>query len=151
MKCVLQRKPSSADWMVGSLFIEGHFFCFTLEDELRETKLQAETAIPSGLYEVVLEDSPKFGAATITLKDVKGFSHIRVHGGNDDDQTEGCILVGDQIDADLGKISGAQARGVLQLLKERLMVAFDAGDRVWLEVRNAPGATYVDSGKAAVA
>ena len=135
--------------MIGSWFVEGQWQCNTLEDELREKKIAGETAIPAGFYELVLENSPKFGPETITFLDVRGFSQIRVHGGNDDDDTEGCVLVGDQVDEDLGKISGAKARGVLDALKLKLMEAFDRGERIWIEVRNAPGAQYVDSGNPA--
>jgi len=134
--------------MFGDWFIEGKWQCHTLEDELRENKVQAETAIPAGLYELVLEDSPRFGPDTITFKDVRSFSHIRVHGGNDDDDTEGCILVGDQIDEKLGKISGAKVRGVLDALKAEIIRATDTdGERVWIEVKNAPGDKFVDTGR----
>jgi len=146
MKCVLQRKVSAADWMFGDWFIEGEWQCHTLEDELRELKVDKETAIGAGLYELVLEDSPKFGPDTITFVGVNNFKYIRVHGGTSDDDTEGCVIVGDKVDEDLGKISGAKVRGVLEALKLKLIEAIDRGERVWIEVRNAPGAKYVDTG-----
>lgn len=147
MNLLLQRYPTTNDWMFGSLFVEGKFECFTLEDELRENKVQAETAIPASVYELFLEDSPQFGPDTITFKDVHGFKYIRVHGGNTDDDTKGCVIVGDQIDEKLGRISGAQARGVLTALKAKIVEAIrERGEQVWIEVRNAAGDKYVDTG-----
>ena len=145
MKLTLQRLPTAADWMFGDLFVDGLWECRTLEDELREVKVQGETAIPAGTYEIVLEDSPKFGPACPTLKDVKGFSLIRIHSVRDDDDTEGCIGVGDTINEVTGTISGGLARKVQDKLKAKIQAAIQGGDHVWIEVRNAVGDHYVDT------
>ncbi len=152
MNLVLQRKPTAADWMFGSLFVDGAWECYTLEDELRENKVQAETAIPAGLYEVVLEDSPKYGKDTPTLKDVKNFSYIRMHSVRDDEDTSGCIGLGDKTDETLGKISGGIARGIEIKLKAKIIAAIrERSEQVWIEVKNAPGDKFVDSGKVVTA
>ena len=102
MELVLKRTRFRDTITTGQLYVDGQFFCFTLEDKVREVpnvpvetwKIHGETAIPSGIYEVFLENSPKFGPDTMTLRDVPGFSKIRIHSGNTQDDTEGCIIIG---------------------------------------------------------
>jgi len=87
---------------IGQLYVNGDFFCFVLEDKVREVdgqpvekwKIKNETAIPRGRYKVTLEQSGKFGADTPTLNRVPGFTYIRVHAGNTDKDTEGCLILG---------------------------------------------------------
>lgn len=136
--------------MFGDWFIEGNWECHTLEDELREFKVNGETAFGAKLYELVLEDSPTFGPDTITFKNVFNFGYIRVHSGEDDDDTDGCVLVGNQIDERLGKIRGGLVNKVLAKLKAKIVEAIRVRkERVWIEVRNAPGDKYVDTGNPA--
>jgi len=84
----------------GVLTIEGNSFkCFTLEDKVRDgdifkVKVQDETAIPSGRYEVILNMSNRFKKYMPLLLNVPNFSGIRIHAGNTKEHTEGCILVG---------------------------------------------------------
>lgn len=140
----LDRTPSTAGTTFGQLFIDKTVFCKTLEDEIRELpgipveqwKVPDYTCIPSGRYRITMENSPRFGPDTITVNDVPGFTAIRVHGGNDKDDTEGCIIVGDQINREQGTISGAQARGVLKRLKERIHAGLQDGGEIWLTINN---------------
>ncbi len=148
MEWTLQRRPTAADWMFGDL-LAGDFHCHTLEDELREKKVHGETAISADRYEVVMQDSPKFGPDTLTLLDVKGFSYIRIHGLNNDDQTEGCLGVGSRIDEGRGEIYGAKTDKVLDRLKHIFDVAKVRGERVWITIKNAEGDRYVDTGNVA--
>ncbi|WP_223688366.1 DUF5675 family protein, partial [Streptococcus pneumoniae] len=76
--------------------------------------------MPSGRYRVTLDTSPRFGPETLTINDVPGFTGVRIHGGNDADDTEGCIIVGDSIDRQKSTISGAQLHGVLKRLKDKI-------------------------------
>lgn len=82
------------------------FLCFTLEDEWRAVKKHGETRIPEGTYSIHLrtvggfhkrysERFPEFHQGMLHLQDVPGFEYILIHIGNFDDNTEGCILVGD--------------------------------------------------------
>lgn len=89
----IKRFLHELDSTAGMWTIEDKFHCWVLEDEERTVKVKGETAIPSGIYEIVLEVSPKFGLVP-TIKNVKDFTSIRVHGGNTDDNTDGCPLVG---------------------------------------------------------
>ena len=139
----LRYRPSRTP---GELLISGVHVCFTLEDELRELpgvpveqwKGKERTAIPAGHYQVGLVDSPHFGKGTLALLNVPGFEAIRIHGGNTEEDTEGCVLVGLQLGAD-NKIRGGQSQPALKLLKERLVPALKAGEEVIWDIRNPPG------------
>lgn len=138
MELDLDRTPSTAGTTFGKLFIDKSFFSHTLEDEIRELqgipveqwKVPDYTCIPSGRYRITLENSARFGPDTITVNDVPGFTAIRMHGGNDKDDTEGCIIVGDQINREKGTISGSQVHGVLKRLKDRIREGLASGEVV---------------------
>ena len=86
----------------GTLFIDGVMECLTLEDEIRDRpgvpvstwKVPEQTAFPAGRYSMCLTMSARFGCVLPLLRDVPGFSGIRIHTGNVIDDTDGCILVG---------------------------------------------------------
>jgi hypothetical protein len=98
MKLKLLRDKSSDDTTIGKLYIDGEFFCYTLEDVVRrDTKIYGQTAIPIGTYKVVITWSPRFKRQLPLLVDVSGFDGIRIHPGNTHKNTEGCILVGEEV------------------------------------------------------
>ncbi len=72
------------------------FICNTLEDCVRpdSIKIPGQTAIPAGEYKLILDYSEKFKKIMPHILDVPGFSGIRIHSGNTEADTEGCILVG---------------------------------------------------------
>lgn len=77
-------------------------------DRIAAVKVKGRTCIPVGRYEIVLDMSGKYGPDTLTLKDVPGFRYIRIHAGNDEDDTEGCILPGLRKDDAAGKVYGSR-------------------------------------------
>jgi len=87
---------------IGTLTVDGLFVCYTLEDTVREVdgvdvkewKIPGRTAIPRGEYEVVLSMSNRFKKILPEVLNVPGFAGIRIHTGNTQKDTEGCILVG---------------------------------------------------------
>ncbi len=142
MKLLLQRRPSGIDSTLGDLYIDGKFFCYTLEDVVRETpgtpvkewKVDNKTAIPAGTYQLELVDSKRFGPDTISLKDVPGFASIRMHSGNTAADTEGCLLVGN------GYVAGGilqMSRDALARLKETVSPALKTTAQVWITVKTA--------------
>lgn len=149
MNLTLQRTtPPGQPRTFGKLFIDDVFVCHTLEDEVREQlgvpvadwKIKAATAIPSTAfaktsYQVTLEQSARFGPDTISVNNVPGFSFIRMHAGNTEADTEGCPLLGMQVNA-LG-IVGGTSRPAVALVKGRIAQAINAGESVWLTINNA--------------
>ena len=128
MRLKLLRNRYNEEWTTGQLYLEDTYFCFTLEDEVREDegtpvkewKVDHETAIPRGIYKVTLETSPRFGPNTITIHNVPGFSGVRFHSGNTEKDTDGCIIVGYRI-IDGGIIVPGTTRTCLADLKRILM------------------------------
>ena len=133
MNLLLQRLPSEEKRTHGDLYVDGQWFCYTLEDVVRPVKIHGETAIPAGVYPVTLEKSPRFGPNTISVHKVENFKHIRVHGGNHENNTEGCPLVGmERTDTGIRNCKPA-----LDELKQEIGAALQAGEQVWLEIRDA--------------
>ena len=104
MKLQLTRELSFDDRTIRKLYIDGKYFCDTLEDRerlfynalnrLTGTKIFGKTAIPTGTYDVVLRYSGRFKKVLPALLDVPQFTGILIHTGNKPEDTEGCILVG---------------------------------------------------------
>ena len=106
MKLRLHRKWLKQGYSIGVLYIDGVRVCETLEDEdrnlreydpldvIKKKKVKGATAIPIGTYQVVWSYSPKFKKMLPLLKDVPAYEGIRIHAGNTNKDTEGCILCG---------------------------------------------------------
>lgn len=98
MKLKVERLWKKPGYTVGRLYVDGKFFCNTLEDTVRdlnrERKIPGKTAIPYGEYKVVFNWSPKFGRNLPRLLNVPAFEGILIHPGNTADDSSGCILVG---------------------------------------------------------
>ena len=94
MKLELIRYKFTTGYTVGKLFINDEYFCETLEDTFRIKKVKHETCIPPGTYEIEVSYSPTFKRELPLLKDVPDFLGIRIHRGNTNKDTSGCILVG---------------------------------------------------------
>lgn len=94
MKIVVVRDTFTENSTIGKMLIDGAFFCYTLEDTIRDVKIAGETAIPYGTYKVIVNMSNRFKRLMPLLVDVKGFEGVRIHNGNTKEHTHGCILVG---------------------------------------------------------
>jgi hypothetical protein len=100
MELKLLRQVCTAKSTIGQLFIDRQFECWTLEDVVRPVKVFGETAIPAGSYQVVISMSNRFKKRLPLLVDVPGFTGVRIHPGNTDADTLGCILVGQSAGTD---------------------------------------------------
>jgi hypothetical protein len=105
MKLLIKRIPK-LDYTIGHLYIDGKYFCDTLEDPVRdlnkngvfdngEVKIYGNTAIPYGTYKVTITYSNKYKRDMPLINDVPSFTGIRIHSGNTTEDTKGCILVGE--------------------------------------------------------
>lgn len=136
----LRRFKSRQATTFGRLLTEGKLVCYTLEDQIREIagepveswKVYGQTAIPSGRYRIEFRNSPKYGPDTLTLANVPGYEHIRMHSGSHHGHTEGCLIVGDQINPQLMTIHGGKLRGVVEMLKRH----FKQWPENWLTIIN---------------
>ena len=97
MELVLRRKFKGTKYTIGDLTVNGVFFCNTIEDVVRApgVKVYGETAIPFGKYKVVMRYSPKYKKVLPLLLDVPMFEGIRIHSGNTQLDSLGCIIVGE--------------------------------------------------------
>ena len=106
MKLKLQRIFKAETYTIGKLFIDGVYFCDTLEDKVRDVKIKGITAIPTGKYKVKITMSNRFKKLMPLLIDVPNFEGIRIHSGNTSEDTEGCILVGKN--SETGKVTNSR-------------------------------------------
>ena len=146
----IARKPA---YTIGRLYIDGAYFCYTLEDKDRdanrngvfdngERKVYAQTAIPNGEYEVTMDVvSAKFSAKTSysswwksgklpRLLNVPHFDGILIHAGNTAADSAGCILVGRN--TIVGRLTESMA--TCKKLYPILQQAADKGERITINV-----------------
>ncbi len=106
MELTVLRYASGEESTLGLLYIDKKFACYTLEDEHRDVKVMGETRIPAGRYQVKLRTEgshhlryqqkfPDIHKGMLHVTNVPNFQWILIHIGNDDDDTAGCLLVGD--------------------------------------------------------
>ena len=107
MEIQVNRIARKDGYTIGRMSLNGVYFCDTLEDtdrglnaamsvdEILAKKIKAQTAIPTGKYDVILTFSPRFKRVLPLLLNVPGYQYIRVHNGKRPDSTEGCLLVGE--------------------------------------------------------
>lgn len=120
MQLTLRRTWKKDTYTVGNLYVDGLWFCNTMEDkdrglkktwplsQIQKYKVKDETAIPIGTYAVTMKvQSPKFSQWKYSrmygfckgylprLLGVPGFDGILIHIGNKaNPDSSGCILVG---------------------------------------------------------
>ena len=106
MNIILNRIAKKAKYTIGKLYINDQYFCDTLEDtdrgltqsmteqQIGSKKVYGETAIPTGTYRIIISYSSKFKKQMPLLLNVPGFAGIRIHSGNTEKDSLGCILVG---------------------------------------------------------
>lgn len=131
---LLERTAYDPEYTIGRLYIDGQYFSDTLEDAVREKKIAGKTAIPEGTYEVIVNRSPKFKRDLPLLIDVPNFEGIRIHRGNTNEDTSGCILVGEN------KVKGKLVNSAKYetLLTTILKSNLQQGNKVAITVESTP-------------
>ena len=153
MKIRIDRRWKKSTYTIGRLYLDGVFFCNTLEDKdrglcqtdslesIKERKVYGETAIPTGCYEVLMDvTSPKYadiawyknlcGGKMPRLKNVPGFEGILLHPGSSALDCMGCVLVG------RNKVVGGlvQSKDTFKALYKRLETAYNKGEKIIVEI-----------------
>ena len=140
MRITVQRRYLCESYTIGTMFINGNYFCDTLEDKVRdlnkdgdlldegEEKVYAETAIPYGKYRVILNYSPKFKRELPLLLNVKHFEGIRIHRGRTASHSSGCLIVGEN--KVKGQVINAEKYEV-ELVK-RIREAISHNEEIWI-------------------
>jgi hypothetical protein len=128
--------------VIGELLVDGTPLTNTLEDLPHETKIDGETCIPAGTYQVLLTKSPAAEAGRLwtpdpefrlpLLMDVPGFEGVRIHAGNDEKDTRGCILVGSWTGGEIIH----NARIALQAVMDMLEIAVIGRQPIEIEIVN---------------
>lgn len=147
LNLLLKRFSGADESTLGLLSVDGRFFCYTLEDQFNEPKVPGETRIPAGRYQIKLRneggmtvrygDRFDFHEGMLHLQDVPNFTFIYIHTGNNDDHSEGCILVGD------GQIQNITERGQVtssvaayERLYKKVLRSLKANEEVWITVED---------------
>jgi len=94
MKIEIKRLYKTTNSTIGELLVDGIWECYTLEDIERPVKIKGETAIPRGTYKIIINQSNRFKKLLPLFLNVPNFEGVRIHPGNTNHDTEGCILVG---------------------------------------------------------
>lgn len=92
----MQPDPQDRSNTWGLLHVDDFFHSYVVEDELRApgVKVHGLTAIPAGEYKVILSVSKRFGKLLPEVLGVPMFEGIRLHGGRDAKDSEGCPCLG---------------------------------------------------------
>lgn len=108
MELILERKIHNPNSTEGNLYVDGKWFCHTIEDTVRakpgewkkELKIYAKTAIPYGNYPVLVTWSNRFKRMLPGIFGVPDFEGIRIHNGTTELSSAGCIIVSYKADND---------------------------------------------------
>ncbi len=125
MNIKLFRVKPLPDCSIGKLSIEGDdFTCYTLERRAGED-------IPAGRYKITVDYSPRFQCQLPLVNDVPGYVGIRIHPGNTDKDTHGCILTGQDW---AGQDYIYHSRLTFECLFDKIKAALENEEDVWLEI-----------------
>jgi hypothetical protein len=150
MDLLVQRISSGDEATLGIMHdvtTSPEFQCYVLEDQHNEPKIPGETRIPAGRYQIKLRDEGgmvvrykarfPWHQGMLWLQDVPGFQFIYIHVGNKDDDSDGCLLVGD------GQVSNVVERGQVtgsvtayKRLYTRIVDALGNDEKVWIYIEN---------------
>lgn len=140
MTITLTRKDRSELRCIGEFKYNDTFF-YSMEDTdrnlkqdmplegIKAIKVKSKTAIPYGKYEVVITYSDRFKKPLPLLLNVPGFEGIRIHSGNTEADTEGCILLGTTRN-DTMVLNSRVAMGLFMIWLKKTL----SKEKVWIEV-----------------
>lgn len=156
MKILVKRIARRDKYTIGWLYIDGKFFCNTIEDkdrglkqsmplaQIKSMKVYGETAIPSGTYTVSMnKPSPKYQQKAKTdifykfccdnmprIENVPGYDGILIHPGIDESSSLGCLIVGEN--NIVGKVTNS--RTTFKKIWQILFDAYKHGEPIKLTI-----------------
>ena len=155
MRLTLERTYTCPTYTIGHLYIDGEYFCDTIEDtdrnlfdtmtedEISSIKVYGETAIPCGIYEITMKvKSPKFSNSKYKWSqpydgyiprfiDVKGFTGILIHPMTTSKDSSGCVGVGEN------KVKGKVINSTItfnKLMDNYLLPADRNNEEIYIEI-----------------
>lgn len=143
MRIKVLRYNSADDHTNSIIFIDGVFECYGLEDEFRADKVKGETRIPNGIYDIKFRAvggfhtrylkryGKSFHKGMLQVMNVPNFEYILLHSGNTDNDTAGCLLLGDGNSRGENFIS--QSRPAYNRLYPKVRNAILRGQKVTIE------------------
>lgn len=143
MEILVKREYKKKDYTIGKMYINGEYFCDTLEDtdrgltqimtlsEIKEVKKYGCTAIPTGRYPIAYTYSARFKKHLPLLLNVPAFEGVRIHSGNTHKDTEGCILLGEN--KAVGKV--LNSRKTMDEFLRILKPAIEACEDIWITIK----------------
>jgi hypothetical protein len=131
LELLLERDIKLPTRTLGKLSINGVHECFICEDAVRDSKIHGQTAIPAGRYEVIITLSNRFKRELPILLNVPNYEGVRIHSGNHEGHTEGCLLPG-KTRNDTGVFSSVLATNNLIL---KIRTALNEGRKVFITIK----------------
>ena len=147
MHLILQRVSCGDNSTYGMLFIDYKHEGFTIEDIHRDVKVDGETRVPSGNYEVKFREvlSPmtksyreKYDFFTwhLEIQDVPNFKYTYLHIGNTFENTEGCPLLNTGVTKRDGEYVGQSSVQAFKKIYPMISSVLEAGEKVTLVIRD---------------
>lgn len=149
MKITVLRFYDDGETTSGLVFVDGKFECYCIEDQHRDKKVWGDTRIPGREYDLGLRTEgthherykdkfPKDHLGMLHVLDVPGFEYILIHIGNDEGDTAGCLLVGNQITKE-GKL--VDSTGAYLSMYKKVAPRLKKGEKVtinYLDIKQWP-------------
>ena len=140
----LNRLRDNGESTIGSVFINGEFECFSIEDTENIPKIYGETRIPKGIYDIKLRKEGSMNLkysdryvshqGMLWLQNVENFEWVYIHVGNNSDDTDGCILLGNVCRAVSGKQEVQGSSLAYMAVYTKAIEALGKGDRVTIDI-----------------
>lgn len=139
---------------LGRFILNGTHLCYTVEDARRDAKIPAVTCIPEGVYRITLYKAgekhkkyaqlyPEMHRGMLLINDVPNFVATEIHGGNDENDTEGCVCVGAApLVIKGGEFWVQQSQDTYKMMYPKIAGPLVAGDRVFLDVKTFFGPAH---------
>lgn len=156
MKILVERIFTCPTYTIGKLYVDGKYICDTLEDtdrgltdnmtveEIKKIKVQDETAIPLGTYNLTMNvKSPKYSNFTKykwakkydgylpRLENVKGYLGVLVHIGNLPGDSSACLLTG--YNTEKGKVTNS-TKAFTELMDVYLVPAKERKEKITITI-----------------